>query len=155
MAGRIPSIAQGAESPGRSYVRVATAVVTNGGRILLVKRSERMSTMAGMWSCVSGVIEGGEAAVDRALAEIGEEVGMEPSDVSLLRAGDPLRIDDPADGRRPRAGWEVSPFLFEARSRRVVLNWENSEYAWVGRDCLARYETVPRLAEVVVGLLEA
>lgn len=155
MQGRVPNNSRAAESPGRSYVRVATAVLTNGGRILLVRRSARMSTMAGMWSCVSGVIEGGEAAVDRALAEIGEEVGMEPGDVSLVRSGEPLRIDDPADGRRPRAGWEVNPFLFEARSRRVVLNWENSEYAWVGRDCLGEYETVPRLGEVVGGLLGA
>lgn len=155
MQGRVPNNSRGAESPGRSYVRVATAVLTNGGRILLVRRSARMSTMAGMWSCVSGVIEGGEAAVDRALAEIGEEVGMQPCDVSLLRSGEPLRIDDPADGRRPRAGWEVNPFLFEARSRRVVLNWENSEYVWVGRDCLGEYEAVPRLGEVVGGLLGA
>lgn len=140
---------------GMPYARVATAVLTNGGRVLLVRRSVQMDTMPGVWSCVSGVVEGAEAAVDRALAEIGEETGMAPSDVSLLRTGEPLLVDDPAEGRRPRAGWEVVPFLFEARSRRVRLNWENSDYAWVRHSGLGAYETVPRLGEVVDGLMGA
>ena len=138
---------------GRPYARVATAVLTNGGRILLVRRSMRMGTMPGLWACVSGVIEGGEAAVDRALAEIREEVGMGAGDVALLRAGEPLLVDDPAEGMRPRAGWEVLPFLFEARSRRVRLNWENDEHVWVRRGGLGGYETVPRLGEVVGRLM--
>ena len=124
--------------------------------MLLVRRSMRMGTMPGLWSCVSGVIEGGEAAVDRALAEIREEAGMGAGDVSLLRSCEPLRIEDPAGGRRPRAGWEVFPFLFEARTRRVRLNWENDEHQWVRRGDLGGYETVPRLGEVVgrlVGVL--
>ena len=145
----------GCEPNGGRYARVATAVLTNCGRVLLVRRSVQMDTMPGVWSCVSGVVEGGEAAVDRALAEIREETGMAPSDVSLLRTGGPLLVEDPAGGRRPRAGWEVVPFLFEARSWRVRLNWENSDYAWVGRSGLGAYETVPRLAEVVDGLMGA
>ena len=145
----------GCEPGGRPYARVATAVLTNCGRVLLVRRSVQMDTMPGVWSCVSGVVEGAEAAVDRALAEIREETGMAAGDVSLLRTGEPLLVEDPADGRRPRAGWEVVPFLFEVRSRRVRLNWENSDYAWVGRSGLGAYETVPRLAEVVDGLMGA
>lgn len=142
------------DSAGGPYVRVATAVLTSGGRVLLVRRSGRMGTMPGLWACVSGVVEGGEAAVDRALAEIREEVGMCAGDVALLRAGEPLLVDDPAaGGRRPRAGWEIFPFLFEARTRRVRLNWENSEHAWVRRRSLGGYETVPRLGEVVGRLM--
>ena len=134
---------------------MATAVLTRSGRVLLVRRSARMSTMPGLWSCVSGVVEGGEAAVDRALAEIREETGLRAGDVSLLRAGEPVRIEDPAGGRRPRLGWDVSPFLFEARAQRVRLNWENDGYAWARRSELGRYATVARLGEVIDGLMGA
>lgn len=111
--------------------------------------------MPGLWSCVSGVVEGGEAAVDRALTEIREETGMRAGGVALLRSGPPLRVDDPAGGGRPRAGWEVHPFLFEAGSRRVELNWENSAYAWARRAELGRYRTVARLGEVIDGMMGA
>ena len=137
------------------YTKVATAVLTNAGRILLVRRSGRMRTMPGLWSCVSGVVEGAEAAVDRALTEIREETGMRAGDVSLLRPGAALLVDDPAGGSRPRAGWEVHPFLFEAKSRRVELNWENSAYAWARRAELGRYRTVARLGEVIDGMMGA
>ena len=136
------------------YTKVATAVLTNAGRILLVRRSARMRTMPGLWSCVSGVVEGAEAAVDRALTEIREETGMRAGDVSLVRSGAALLVDDPGGGR-PRAGWEVHPFLFEAKSRRVELNWENSAYAWARRAELGRYMTVARLGEVIDGMMGA
>lgn len=131
------------------YTRVATAVVTRAGRILLVRRSPKMRSMGGLWACVSGVIEGDEAAVDRAIAEMGEEAGIGAGEAALLRSGEPLRVDDPAGGRHARAGWEITPFLFEARTRRVRLNWENTAYRWARRADLGGYETVPRLGEVV------
>ena len=137
-------------APGEArYTRVATAVVTRAGRILLVRRSPKMRSMGGLWACISGVIEGGEAAVDRALVEIGEEAGIGPGEAVLLRPGDPLRVDDPSGGRHARAGWEITPFLFEARTQRVRLNWENTAYRWARRADLGGYETVPRLDEVI------
>ena len=136
---------------GAPYTRVATAVVTRAGRILLVRRSPKMKSMGGLWACVSGVVEGGEAAVDRAIAEMREEAGI--SGASLLRSGETMRVDDPcgrgAEGGRVRAGWEIAPFLFEARTRRVALNWENTAYRWARRADLGAYRSVPRLGEVI------
>ena len=147
----------GTARDGAPYTRVATAVVTRAGRILLVRRSPKMKSMGGLWACVSGVVEGGEAAVDRAIAEMREEAGI--SGASLLRSGEPLRVDDPCGGGRgrgrgvevgrARAGWEIAPFLFEARTRRVVLNWENTAYRWARRADLGAYRSVPRLGEVI------
>lgn len=140
---------RGSAPGGARYTRVATAVATRAGRILLVRRSLKMRSMGGLWACISGVIEGGEAAVDRALAEMYEEAGIGPGEAVLLRSGDPLRVDDPSGGRHARAGWEITPFLFEARTRRVRLNWENTAYRWARRADLGGYETVPRLGEVI------
>ena len=140
---------RGSAPGGTRYTRVATAVVTRAGRILLVRRSPKMRSMGGLWACISGVIEGGEAAVDRALAEMYEEAGIGPGEAVLLRSGDPLRVDDPSVGRHARAGWEITPFLFEARTQRVRLNWENTACRWARRADLDAYETVPRLGEVI------
>lgn len=105
--------------------------------------------MGGLWACVSGVVEGGEAAADRAAAEIEEEAGIGRGGASLVRPGRPLRVDDPAGGRHARAGWEIFPFLFEARTGRVELNWENTAYRWARRADIGGYAAVPRLEDVI------
>jgi hypothetical protein len=43
----------------------------------------------------------------------------------------------------------VHPFLFEAPSRKVRLDWENVEHRWIRPEELDQFETVPRLKDVV------
>jgi hypothetical protein len=47
----------------------------------------------------------------------------------------------------------VHPFLFDVTSRRVRLNWENVEHRWVRPEELERFQTVPRLKDVVATVL--
>src|SRR5207244_1717976 len=48
----------------------------------------------------------------------------------------------------------VHPFLFDVASRRVRLDWENVEHRWIRpADELDRFQTVPRLKDVVAAVL--
>ena len=129
--------------------RVVTSFLTRGGMFLILKRSRRVRTMRGLWSGVSGSMEGDELPLDRARIEIREEVGIAESNMILLRAAEPVLVS-PASCNYT---WEVFPFLFKAPYFEVTLNWENSAFRWIRADQLYRYKTVPDLCRVLKSLL--
>ena len=125
------------------YRAVVTCFLQVGQRILLLRRSAKVGTHKRKWSAISGYLEGSEEPLQRAHMEISEEVSLGPKDISLARAGETLRAFDEQTG----TVWVVYPFLFEAWSKRIRLDWENTEYKWVEPSELRSYETVPKLKE--------
>ncbi len=118
---------------------------TGQAELLLLRRSDRVSTYQGLWASVSGYLES-ESSLERAYREIEEEVGLDRSDVRLLAQGEPLvAFDETIDTR-----WTVHPFLFEVlRPERVRLDWEHVESRWVRIEEMGSLETVPRLEEAL------
>ena len=113
--------------------------------ILLLRRSDRVSTYRGLWAAVSGYLEV-ESPLEQAYREIEEEVGLGRGDVRLLAQGEPLVVPDETIDTR----WSVYPFLFEAlRPERLRLDWEHTESRWVRVEEMGGLETVPRLEEAL------
>ena len=103
----------------------------------------RVGTHRGKWSAVSGYLEGEEQPLLRAVKEIREELGLSGNQIKPVRAGEILRVFDEEND----TVWVVHPFLFEAKSKTVQLDWENTEYKWIYPNELGSYETVPKLKE--------
>jgi len=123
-------------------IAVVTCFLTHRGRILLLKRSDRVGSYRGRWAGVSGYLDTEPDA--QALVEITEETGLTAEDVELVRRGEPLRVTDPAQD----TAWTVHPYLFRVRSpQRIRLDWEHREMRWVAPAEIADYATVPMLAE--------
>ena len=116
----------------------------HGGKICLLKRSHAVGSAPGRWHCVSGFLEPGVGPLEQALAEIGEETGLVGEAVRLVAASPPLRIERPAQGWV----WVIHPFLFDAASPRLRLDWEHDDYRWIEPAELARSDCVPWLALV-------
>uniref|UniRef100_A0A383WBQ4 Nudix hydrolase domain-containing protein n=1 Tax=Tetradesmus obliquus TaxID=3088 RepID=A0A383WBQ4_TETOB len=130
---------------------VVTAFVRReDGKLLVVKRSEKVSSYRHQWGGVSGGVEGSESLLHRALTEIVEETGLTPQQLQLVAFGRPLPVDDP--GRRR---FLVHPFLFQLtdEAAAVILNWENEAYDWVTPSALAQLHHVPLLPETLRRLL--
>lgn len=127
--------------------RVVSAFLRNRGRYLVVLRSERVGSFQGRWSAVSGYVEGREDPRRRAAQEIREETGMKGA--RFRRSAEPLLT------RHGNVAFVVHPFLFDAPTRRVRLDWENVEYRWVAPAELQALSTVPRLEDVLARLLQA
>jgi 8-oxo-dGTP diphosphatase len=126
--------------------RVVTAFLTHEGRVLVLRRSGLVGTYRGHWAGVSGSIEAGRTPGEQALAEIAEETSLGADDVTMLAAGEPLRVEDPALG----SAWVVHPFLFRvADPMRVRLDWEHVESKWVLPDEVGSRDTVPGLSEAL------
>ncbi len=116
-----------------------------GDTLLLLRRSDRVSTYQGLWAGVSGYLES-ESPLEQAYREIEEEVGLRRSDVRLLAQGEPLIVVDETIDTR----WTAHPFLFEAlRPERMRLDWEHVESRWVRVEEMGGLETVPRLEEAL------
>ena len=117
-----------------------------GQEILLLRRSQRVSTYRGRWAGVSGYVEETDP-LTQAYTEIEEETGLAREDVQLLRTGEPLEVVDAEADRR----WIVHPFLFEVREpARIRADWEHTETRWIRPKEIFQYETVPQLAETLM-----
>jgi 8-oxo-dGTP pyrophosphatase MutT (NUDIX family) len=130
--------------------KIVTSFVTSNDKLLLLKRSERVRSMKGLWGAVSGIIENGEEPLARAKIEIFEEIGVKSSHIQLLKAGQEMTISSP---QYEDHQWEVFPFLFSMESQKISLNWENSSYVWIEPQEIKKYETVPSLSDVLFNLL--
>ena len=131
-------------------IDVVTAVLKNGDKILILKRGDRVRTYKGKWACVYGYLEKNEEALERAYEEIKEETGLKREDVKLIKAGKPIEFYD----EKENMNWRVHPFLFEAKRSNIKIDWEHTEYKWIHPEEIVKYETVPKLKEVIFNLLE-
>tara|TARA_B100001559_G_scaffold238125_1_gene201104 strand:- start:219 stop:623 length:405 start_codon:yes stop_codon:yes gene_type:complete len=129
--------------------KIVTTFLTNSDKILLLKRSQKVKSMKNLWAGISGIIEGNENPVKRAKIEIYEEVGIEESNVKLIKEGDMILIESP---QYENHQWEVYPFLFSCDNREIKLNWENSDSKWIRVNELNNFVTVPSLDKVLTRL---
>lgn len=120
---------------------VVTAFVEDDtGRVLLLKRSDDVRTYPSQWGAVSGYLETLDPFL-QAERELRQETGLNQNDVTLVRKGTPLAVDDGDHS------WRIHPFRFRRSNddRTVELNREHSEYDWVKADEITSYDTVPEL----------
>ena len=130
--------------------KIVTSFLTDNDKFLILKRSQKVKTMKGLWAGVSGIIEKNEEPLERAKIEIFEELGISENRISLLKSADQIKVESP---QYKNHEWEIFPFLFEAKEPEIKLNWENSEYLWINADEISNYETVPNLEKVLLNLL--
>ena len=130
--------------------RIVTSFIKNNNKILILKRSDKVRSMKGLWSGVSGIIENTEVPKDRAEIEIYEELGIKKDKIILLKSAEKIKISSP---QYENHEWEVFSYLFETMETKIKLNWENSEFKWIEVDELKNYETVPSLEKILLNLL--
>lgn len=124
--------------------KVVACVLRRRGKILILKRSQKVGTNKGKWAAVSGYIERGEGPEETALKEVREETGITTA-----------RLEGRAGVLRVRDGtvlWSIYPFLFETEDEDVVLDWEHTECAWLDLNEVPKYDTVPGFGKVLAAL---
>ena len=130
--------------------KIVTSFLINNEKILILRRSNKVKTMKGLWAGVSGVIEKNEEPLTRAKIEIFEEVGITKEGITLIKDSEKIRVNSP---QYKDHEWEIYPFLFETKNKDIKLNWENSDFNWIDIEELEKYETVPSLQKVLLNLL--
>ena len=133
------------ELPGVAEKHVVTCIVRNGGRILLLQRSNKVGSYRGQWAGVSGYVEHGEEEEAAARRELEEEIGC--GKASMAKRLEPQSFRD------GEVVWCVHAFLFDVKSRTVRLDWEHQSLEWIVPKDVAEYRTVPGLQDIVCKLL--
>ena len=129
--------------------KIVTCFLKNSEKILLLKRSEKVKSMKNLWAGISGIVEGNEEPFSRAKIEIFEEVGIEDTNIKLIKEGGSIVIESP---QYVNHQWEVFPFLFSCKNREIKLNWENSDSRWIEINEINNFSTVPSLDKVLTRL---
>lgn len=130
--------------------KIVTSFIKDNEELLILKRSDKVKSMKGLWAGISGIIENKEEPLSRAKIEIFEEAGITEDKITLIKASEEMKIHSP---QYKNHEWEIFPFLFESSKPTIKLNWENSEFKWINMDELENYETVPSLQKVLFNLL--
>ena len=130
--------------------RIVTSFLAHNDKILVLKRSQQVRTMKGLWSGVSGIIENNETPIKRAKIEIFEEVGIKEQNIKLIKSGSEVFVESP---QYKNHQWVISPFLFQTEISDIKLNWENSEFRWIHVNELKEFNTVPSLKKILLTLL--
>ena len=130
--------------------KIVTSFIRDNDKLLILKRSDKVKSMKGLWAGISGIIENNEEPLQRAKIEIFEEVGITEDKITLTKSTKEMRVNSP---QYKNHEWEIFPFLFEAKNPTVKLNWENSDFKWINIEDLKNYETVPSLQKVLFNLL--
>ncbi|MEC8948924.1 MAG: NUDIX domain-containing protein [Candidatus Thermoplasmatota archaeon] len=131
----------------RPTKRVATSILLNRDRILILKRSAAVGSFQHYWSGVSGFVEPGEEPLETSQREVEEETGIPRASLELLVRAPPRLTE------KPDQIFEVHSFLYLCTTDQVRLDWENDEFAWVAPEELHDYRTVPWLPEMVSTLM--
>jgi len=131
-------------------VYAVTSFLQSGNEILILLRSERVSTYRGKWGGISGAIDDGRTADEQALQEIEEETGLSKQDIELINKGEPLVFDDEI----LPVTKVVYPYLYHVRDKsRVRIDWEHKDMRWIRPVDMENYDTMPRLKETLAQVL--
>ncbi|MQA09131.1 MAG: NUDIX domain-containing protein [Pseudonocardiaceae bacterium] len=116
------------QTPGGTQSPIAAAIVTQGGKVLLVKRRVKEGSLS--WQFPAGEVEAGESAGEAAVREAHEETGLSVKESSVI-----------GERVHPKTGRTMIYVACDVVSGEasVVDDEELVEFAWSERDQLAEY----------------
>ena len=131
-------------------IHAVTSFLESENEILILLRSERVSTYPGKWAGISGSLDSGKTSDEQAIVEIEEETGLSREYIKLIKKGKPLLIDDDILNIRK----VIYPYLFHIEARnKIKINWEHKKLKWIKPEDIDKYETMPKLKETLAQVL--
>lgn len=124
-----------------SDYKTSIIALTYNGKILILQRGSTAPWMPNKWSLVGGVVDNGEKPKTAVIRECLEEIGLQPSKVSFIEM---IETKD------------VGKIYFHTgilNSDKVQLDYENSDFAFISKEDIDKYEYVPYIKEFIKRIL--
>ncbi len=112
------------------------------GKILLLKRSDKVHAYQEKWNAVSGYLDELKPISQKAKEEIKEELQIEKSSLKSIQIGRRYKFKDSAINKT----WIIYPVLAKLKEKpKITLDWEHTEYKWIEPKNLTDFDIVPDL----------
>ena len=126
---------------------VITCFIKFNDKILILKRSNEVSTDKGLWSSVSGYIDEVMSVQEKAHKELMEELNITLDMIKKTKIGEPYEYTDSKT-------WIIFPVLVELNTEPDIrLDWEHTEYKWIYPFELKQYEIMADLDNTLARVL--
>lgn len=136
---------------GSKRAPVLNCFVEAGGRILLLKRSDKVAQYKGKWNCVGGYIDEDKPLHQKVLEELHEELGIKKDKIERIIEGEPYEMEDKNIG----ITWIIHPFLAKLKSvPNITLDFEHTEFRWVEAEQIKNYDTVLGIDKALRNLID-
>lgn len=145
LAAKLPKFPDGRINYSQSDVApVVTVFIECDGKILLLRRNEKMRNYPGRWNAVTGYIDEVVPVKQKVLEELREETGITEKEIAAIHYGKPYEMKD----EQLRKTWIIHPVLVKMNMRpEIKLDQEHTECLWIAPEELSRFDTPPKLDE--------
>lgn len=124
---------------------IVMCTVSSQGKILLVKRGYGLADANGYWSTINGFIDEDKPVKQIARQEIEEELGLKVK-LGAIKMATSYTLKNPKEKR----SYIVFPCLISVPAQpKIVLNSENTDFAWIDRVELSNYHILDDLPEAI------
>lgn len=127
------------------WAPVINCVVTYGGSVLVVQRSNELHFYPGYWNGISGFLDDQRSLRQKVMDELSEELGITENEIKRITVGDIFDQEAP----EYRKTWVVHPVLVEIATNKITLDWEARNYRWVTLDEAKNLTLLPGFDEVL------
>lgn len=125
---------------GSARAAVVVCFVKVGAEILMLKRSERVSTYRGKWQTVAGYIDELKLLKEKVLEELCEEIGLSEKQIQSFVVGNFFEYHDVELGRT----WIVYPALVILNKKpKIELDFEHTDFCWIQPKAMKTLDIVP------------
>jgi len=123
---------------------VLTCFIECQGKILLLKRSNRVGAYKGLWNTVAGYLDELRPLEDKVKEELKEELGILENEIKELKLGEMYAFTD----KEINKTWIIHPVLINLKAKpNIKLDWEHTEYIWIFPNEITNYHITPKLDE--------
>ena len=145
LAKKLPKFADGRINYSDSDTApVITVFLKYKGKILILKRSDKVSFYQRKWNTVAGYIDELKPIQEKITEEISEETGVKKEDILSHKIGKSYTFTDPLVNKT----WIVIPAIVELKIKpKIKLDWEHTEYKWIKPEDLKKFDIVPKIDE--------
>jgi len=127
------------------WAPVINCVLKYKGKILVVRRSNRLNFYPGYWNGISGFLDDGRSLEQKVRDEVKEEVGIDENCILSIRLGEIFHQEEP----EYRKTWIVHPVLVEVSTDKVKLGWEAQDYQWISLEKAKDFNLLPGFDKVL------
>ena len=125
---------------------VITIFLKANDEFLLLKRSKNVHAYKGKWNTITGYLDEIRSIKGKVLEEIREETGISQDLIINIKIKKHYNFNDKEIGKI----WIITPVLAELKEKPGIdLDWEHSEYRWIKKEELSKFDTVANLDETL------